>query len=180
MGDCRTSPLTVMSSVHRATSHHICCRRVTTRTIQWLNSSRLVAWQQIGYMMIIYIAGLQAVPQDMLEAAKIDGAGGAQTLFKVIIPNVMPAITTCTFLTLTNGFKLFDQNLALTGGMPSLMMDGAKVNTTELLALNIFSTYNINKNYHGVAQAKAVIFFLLVAVLAIAQQAATRSKEVQQ
>lgn len=140
----------------------------------------LVAWQQIGYMMIIYIAGLQAVPEDMLEAAKIDGAGGKQTLFRVIIPNVMPSITICTFLTLTNSFKLFDQNLALTGGMPSLMIDGAKINTTELLALNIYSTYNISKNYHGVAQAKAVIFFLLVAVLAIAQQSLTKRKEVQQ
>jgi raffinose/stachyose/melibiose transport system permease protein len=140
----------------------------------------LVAWQQIGYMMIIYIAGLQAVPEDMLEAARIDGANGRQNLFKVIIPNVMPSITICTFLTLTNGFKLFDQNLALTGGMPSTMVDGVKVNATELLALNIYSTYNINKNYHGVAQAKAVIFFLLVAVLALAQQAATRRKEVQQ
>ena len=140
----------------------------------------LVAWQQIGYMMIIYIAGLQAVPEDMLEAAHIDGATRSQTLFKVIIPNVMPSITTCTFLTLTNSFKMFDQNLALTGGMPSVIQDGVKVNITELLALNIYSTYNINKNWHGVAQAKAVIFFLLVAVLAIAQQAATRSKEVQQ
>ena len=140
----------------------------------------LVCWQQIGYMMIIYIAGLQAVPEDMLEAAKIDGASGSQTLFKVIIPNVMPAITTCTFLTLTNGFKLFDQNLALTGGMPSIMEGGAKINATELLALNIFSTYNISKNYHGVAQAKAVVFFILVAVLAIAQQRMTRSKEVTQ
>ncbi len=140
----------------------------------------LVAWQQIGYMMIIYIAGIQAIPQDMLEAAKIDGATGRQTLFQVVIPNVMPAITTCTFLTLTNSFKMFDQNLALTGGLPSVIQDGAKVNVTELLALNIYSTYNINKNYHGVAQAKAVIFFLLVAVLAIAQQAATRRKEVEQ
>ena len=140
----------------------------------------LVAWQQIGYMMIIYIAGLQAVPEDMLEAAHIDGATRSQTLFKVIIPNVMPSITTCTFLTLTNSFKMFDQNLALTGGMPSVIQDGAKVNITELLALNIYSTYNINKNWHGVAQAKAVVFFLLVAVLAIAQQSATRSKEVQQ
>ena len=137
----------------------------------------LVSWQQIGYMMIIYIAGLQSVPEDMLEAAKIDGATGAQTLFRVIIPNVMPSIATCTFLTLTNGFKLFDQNLALTGGLPSLMMNGAKVNVTELLALNIYSTYNISKKYHGVAQAKAVIFFILVAVLAISQQYATRSKE---
>ena len=140
----------------------------------------LVAWQQIGYMMIIYIAGLQAVPEDMLEAARIDGASGAQTLFKVIIPNVMPSITTCTFLTLTYSYKMFDQNMALTGGLPSVIQNGAKVNITELLALNIYSTYNINKNWHGVAQAKAVVFFLLVAVLAIAQQAATRSKEVQQ
>ena len=140
----------------------------------------LVAWQQIGYMMIIYIAGLQAVPEDMLEAAKIDGATNSQTLFRVIIPNVMPAITTCTFLTLTNGFKLFDLNLALTGGAPSVIENMTKVNKTELLALNIYSTYNINKNWHGVAQAKAVIFFILVAVLAIAQQWATRSKEVEQ
>ena len=140
----------------------------------------LVAWQQIGYMMIIYIAGLQAVPEDMLEAARIDGASGSQTLFRVIIPNVMPAITTCTFLTLTNSFKLFDQNMALTGGLPSIIQDGAKVNITELLALNIYSTYNIGKKYHGVAQSKAVVFFILVAILAIAQQAATRSKEVEQ
>ena len=137
----------------------------------------LVSWQQIGYMMIIYIAGLQSVPEDMLEAAKIDGATGAQTLFKVIIPNVMPSIATCTFLTLTNGFKLFDQNLALTGGLPSLIINKAKVNVTELLALNIYSTYNISKKYHGVAQAKAVIFFILVAVLAVIQQRVTRTEE---
>ena len=140
----------------------------------------LVAWQQIGYMMIIYIAGLQAVPDDILEAAKIDGASSSQTLFEVIIPNVMPSITTCTFLTLTNSFKLFDQNLALTGGLPNVIQDGAKINITELLALNIYSTYNISKKYHGVAQAKAVIFFILVAVLAITQQAVTRKKEVVQ
>ena len=140
----------------------------------------LVAWQQIGYMMIIYIAGLQAVSEEILEAARIDGANRGQTLWSVIIPNVIPSITTCTFLTLTDSFKMFDQNLALTGGMPSIIQNGAKVNVTELLALNIYSTYNINKNWHGVAQAKAVIFFILVAVLAIAQQSATRSKEVQQ
>ena len=140
----------------------------------------LVAWQQIGYMMIIYIAGLQAVSEDMLEAAKIDGASRGQTLFRVIIPNVMPSITICTFLTLTNSFKLFDQNLALTGGMPSIIENGTKINSTELLALNIFSTYNIKWTYHGVAQAKAVIFFILVAILAIAQQTLTGRKEVQQ
>ncbi len=140
----------------------------------------LVAWQQIGYIMIIYIAGLQSVPEDMLEAARIDGATKWQTLTHVIIPNVMSSITICTFLTLTNSFKMFDQNMALTGGLPSVMAGGTKINMTELLALNIYSTYNINKNWHGVAQAKAVIFFILVAVLAIAQQSATRSKEVQQ
>ena len=141
----------------------------------------LVAWQQIGYMMIIYIAGLQAVPEDMLEAAKIDGANGWQTLFRVTIPNVMPSVTICTFLTLTNSFKMFDQNMALTGGFPiTTLPDGSQIKTTELLALNIYSTYNINKNWHGVAQAKAVIFFVLVAILAIAQLSATRKKEVQQ
>ena len=140
----------------------------------------LVAWQQIGYMMIIYIAGLQAVPDDMLEAAKIDGANKRQSLFRVVIPNVMPSITISMFLTLTNSFKLFDQNLALTGGAPSVIMNGAKVNMTELLALNIYSTYNINKNWHGAAQAKAVVFFILVASLALAQLSATRKREVQQ
>jgi len=142
----------------------------------------LVAWQQIGYMMIIYIAGLQAVPEDMLEAAKIDGATGSQTLFKVIIPNVMPSITICTFLTLTNSFKMFDQNLALTGGLPQVIdkVNKIKINMSELLALNIYSTYNISNKYHGVAQAKAVIFFILVAVLALTQQYMTRKKEVQQ
>ena len=140
----------------------------------------LVAWQQIGYMMIIYIAGLQAVPDDMLEAAKIDGASKSQTLFRVVIPNVMPSITICMFLTLTNSFKLFDQNLALTGGAPSVIINHAKVNMTELLALNIYSTYNINKNWHGAAQAKAVVFFILVASLALAQLSATRKREVQQ
>ena len=141
----------------------------------------LVAWQQIGYIMIIYIAGLQSVSEDMLEAAKIDGANKWQTLFRVTIPNVMPSITICTFLTLTNSFKMYDQNMALTGGFPiTTLVDGQQIKATELLALNIYSTYQINKNWHGVAQAKAVIFFLLVAVLAIAQLSATRNKEVQQ
>lgn len=131
----------------------------------------LILWQQIGYMMIIYIAGLQAVPEDLLEAAKIDGASKSQTLFKIIIPNVMPAITICTFLTLTNGFKLFDQNLALTGGEP--------FRQTEMLALNITKGFSAMAT-RGAAQAKAVVFFILVATLGIAQLAVTRRKEVQQ
>ena len=139
----------------------------------------LMCWQQIGYMMIIYIAGLQAVPEDMLEAARIDGANGWQTLFKVIIPNVMPSITICTFLSLTNGFKLFDQNLALTGGLPYIINpDGTTVHTTEMLALNIYNTfYGQNVNARGVAQAKAVLFFVLVAGIGLLQLKGTRSKE---
>ncbi len=142
----------------------------------------LLCWQQVGYMMIIYIAGLQAVPEDMLEAAKIDGANGGQTLFRVIIPNVMPSITICTFLSLTNGFKLFDQNMALTGGQPFIIQpDGSSVKTTEMLALNIFETfYSQGSSSPGVAQAKAVIFFILVAALGLLQLSITRRKEVQQ
>ena len=142
----------------------------------------LMCWQQIGYMMIIYIAGLQAVPEDMMEAAKIDGANGWQTLFKVTIPNVMPSITICMFLTLTNSFKLFDQNLALTGGLPYIINpDGSSVHTTEMLALNIYNTfYGQNVNSRGVAQAKAVLFFILVASIGLLQLRATRNKEVQQ
>ena len=138
----------------------------------------LVAWQQIGYMMIIYIAGLQAVPTDMLEAAKIDGASRWQTLWRVTIPNVMPSITICFFLTLTNSFKLFDQNLALTAGSPTV--PGKNVLLTEMLALHIYNTNKINNRWKGTAQAEAVVFFVLVAGMAIAQLVATRKKEVQQ
>ncbi len=142
----------------------------------------LLCWQQIGYMMIIYIAGLQAVPEDMLEAAKIDGASKWQTLWRVTIPNVMPSITICTFLTLTNGFKLFDQNLALTGGLPYIINpDGTSVHTTEMLALNIYNTfYGQNVNARGTAQAKAVLFFVLVAAIGLIQLRATHKREVQQ
>ena len=142
----------------------------------------LMCWQQIGYMMIIYIAGLQAVPEDMLEAAKIDGASRWQTLWKITIPNVMPSITICTFLSLTNGFKLFDQNLALTGGQPyTILSDGSSIKETEMLALNILNTfYGQNANSRGTAQAKAVLFFILVATIGLLQLSANRKKEVQQ
>ena len=132
----------------------------------------LLNWQQIGYMMIIYIAGIQNVPGDLIEAAKIDGATKFQTLKSVTIPMVMPSITICTFLTLTNAFKLYDQNLALTAGAPS--------DRSELLALNIYNTFYGRNGWEGVGQAKAVVFFILVAVIAIIQLRATRSKEVQQ
>ncbi|MCQ2510352.1 MAG: sugar ABC transporter permease [Lachnospiraceae bacterium] len=141
----------------------------------------LMCWQQVGYMMIIYIAGLQSIPSDMMEAATIDGATGVQTLFKVTIPNMMSSITVCLFLTLTNGFKLFDQNLALTGGQPfNFGEDGSVVRTTEMLALNIYNTfYGQNTTARGVAQAKAVLFFILVAGISLIQLKSTTSKEVQ-
>ena len=132
----------------------------------------LMNWQQIGYMMIIYIAGIQNIPGELIEAAKIDGASKWQILKNVTIPMLMPSITICSFLTLTNGFKLFDQNMALTNGAPS--------DKSQMLALNIFDTFYGRTGWEGVGQAKAVIFFILVAAIAIIQLRATRSKEVQQ
>ncbi len=132
----------------------------------------LICWQQIGYMMIVYIAGLQAIPDSLREAAMIDGADAWKRLFHVTIPNMMPSITICTFLTITNSFKLFDQNLSLTGGEP--------LHKTEMLALNIYDTFYGRVGYEGVGQAKAVIFFLAVIVISMLQLRLTRSKEVQQ
>ena len=141
----------------------------------------VVCWQQIGYMMIIYIAGLQSVSDDMIEAAKIDGANGWHILWNITIPTVMPSITICTFLTLTNGFKLFDQNLVLTGGQPfTFQPDGTIIRSTEMLALNIYNTFYLNSNSRGMGQAKAVLFFILVAAIALIQLRATHSREVQQ
>ena len=132
----------------------------------------LMCWQQIGYMMIIYIAGIQNIPGELIEAAKIDGANSRQLLFHVTIPMVMPSITICSFLTLTNSFKLFDQNLALTAGEPA--------NSSQMLALNIFETFYTRTGWEGPGQAKAVVFSIIVAGIAIAQNKITRSKEVQQ
>lgn len=132
----------------------------------------LMCWQQVGYMMIIYIAGIQNIPGELIEAAKIDGASNWQVLKSVTLPMVMPSITICTFLTLTNGFKLFDQNLALTAGEPMKM--------SQMLALNIYDTFYARNGWEGVGQAKAVIFFILVAIIAVVQNKITRSKEVQQ
>lgn len=132
----------------------------------------LVSWQQIGYMMIVYIAGLQSIPTDVLEAAEVDGAGPWERLKSVIIPMMMPSITICTFLSITNGFKLFDQNLSLTAGEPSKL--------SELLALNIYNTFYGRTGWEGVGQAKAVIFCLVVVAIGLIQLRVTRSKEVQQ
>ncbi len=134
----------------------------------------LMCWQQIGYMMIIYIAGLQNVPADLLEAASIDGASSTQTLLQVKLPMVMPSITICTFLTLTNSFKLFDQNLSLTNGEPA--------KASQMLALNIYDTFYARSGaqWKGIGQAKAVVFFLLVVAISLIQLYFTRRKEVQQ
>ena len=136
------------------------------------NFDRTLTYSEVGYMMIIYISGIQNIPGELIEAAKIDGANSWQILKNVTIPMVMPSITICTFLTLTNGFKLFDQNLALTNGAPSKM--------SELLALNIYNTFYGRAGWEGVGQAKAVEFFILVAIIALIQNKLTRSKEVQQ
>lgn len=134
----------------------------------------LMCWQQIGYMMIIYIAGLQSIPGDYIEAATIDGASPWQTLWKVTLPNLMPSITICLFLSLTNSFKLFDQNLALTGGEPA--------HASELIAMNIYNTFyfRAGPQWKGIGQAKAVLFCIMVVIISIVQLRATRSREVQQ
>ena len=140
----------------------------------------LLCWQQVGYMMIIYISGLNSIPDSLYEAARVDGATRGQILRRITLPMMMPSITICTFLTLTNSFKLFDQNLALTAGEPGIQSAGNTIYSTEMLALNIYNTFYQNANTRGVGQAKAVIFFILVAVIALAQLYATRRKEVQQ
>ncbi|MCR4631136.1 MAG: sugar ABC transporter permease [Treponema sp.] len=132
----------------------------------------LTNWQLIGYMMVIYIAGLQNIPSEILEAASIDGASPLKTLFKIKIPMVMPSITICMFLTLTNSFKMFDQNLALTNGAPGT--------DTEMLALNIYKTFYGRSGFQGVGQAKAVIFFIIVAIIAFIQLKLTNKKEIEQ
>lgn len=134
----------------------------------------LMCWQQVGYMMIIYIAGLQSISDEYIEAAKIDGANSWQTLFRVKIPNLMPSITICSFLTITNGFKLFDQNLALTGGEPA--------HASEMMALNIYNTFysRSGPQWKGYGQAKAVIFCIMVILISLMQLRLTKSKEVQQ
>ena len=158
-----------------------CILSLASKPLLALNSSAgywgliiLMCWQQIGYMMIIYIAGLQNVPSDLVEAAEIDGANAWDVLWKIKLPMVMSSITICVFLTLTNSFKLFDQNLALTGGDPN--------HSTEMLALNIYQTFYARAGalFKGYGQAKAVIFCILVIAISMLQLKLTKSKEVQQ
>jgi raffinose/stachyose/melibiose transport system permease protein len=132
----------------------------------------LMNWQLIGYMMIIYIAGIQNIPGELVEAARVDGVNKRQMLLNVTIPMVMPAITICSFLTMTNSFKLFDQNLALTAGAPS--------KRTAMMALDIYNTFYGRTGFEGVGQAKAVMFFILVAGISFIQLYLTRRREVEQ
>ncbi|NLP35782.1 MAG: sugar ABC transporter permease [Clostridiales bacterium] len=131
----------------------------------------MMNWQMIGYMMVIYIAGIQNIPKDIMEAAKIDGAGKFQILRKITLPLVMPSVTICLFLTMSNSFKLFDQNLALTAGAPS--------RKTTMLALDIYNTFYGSVGSEGIGQAKAVVFTLIVALVAIIQLNITRKREVE-
>ena len=141
----------------------------------------VLCWQQIGYMMIIYIAGLQAVPDSLTEAAKIDGATGWQTLRRVTIPMVMPSVTICLFLSITNSFKLYDQNLSLTAGLPAVTDAGGITHKmTQLLALCLSDTDGNSARAHGTAQAMAVVFFLIVAAISLTQLSITHRREVQQ
>ena len=145
---------------------------------QWgmLDTYRGVILADVTFALPLSITLLKSffdtVPNALDESAKIDGATPSQILKNVKIPMVMPSITICSFLTLTNSFKLFDQNLALTAGEPA--------NSSELLALNIFNTFYGRNGWEGVGQAKAVVFFVIVAVIAITQNKITRSREVQQ
>jgi raffinose/stachyose/melibiose transport system permease protein len=142
----------------------------------------LTCWQQVGYMMIIYIAGLQSVPDHLVEASKIDGATGWETLKNVILPYTRASITICTFLTLTNSFKLYDQNEALTAGRPiEILADGSQVKTTSMIAKNIVDNFaETYTSSNGIAQAKAVLFFLVVVVISLLQLYLTRRKEIEQ
>lgn len=131
----------------------------------------LMNWQMIGYMMIIYVAGLQSIPHELHEVAAIDGAGSLATLRHITLPLVMPSVTICTFLTLSNSFKMFDQNFALTAGAPG--------KETQMLALDIYNTFYGSVGNEGVGQAKAVLFFVLVALVALLQLKITRAREVE-
>ncbi len=131
----------------------------------------LMLWQMTGYMMVIYIAGLQNIPSDILEAARVDGANAFTVLTRITIPSIMPSVTICLFLTITNSFKLFDQNLALTAGAPG--------DRTQMVALDIYTTFYSRTGYEGVGQAKAVIFFIIVAAISLLQLKITRGKEVE-
>lgn len=152
---------------------------VGTQALQgWLSTTRtgfwglviLTAWQMSGYIMIIYIAYLEGIPEDLVEAAQIDGANVFQRFRHVIFPLVAPAFTVSMFLTLSNSFKLYDQNLSLTGGAP--------YNSTQMVAMNIYNTAFL-ENKMAYAQSKALIFFIIIAVISLTQVYYNKKREVE-
>ncbi|MFP4662666.1 MAG: carbohydrate ABC transporter permease [Halanaerobiales bacterium] len=130
----------------------------------------LMSWQMSGYLMVIYVAAIQNIPQELVEASDIDGANAWARIRHIIFPLVRPAFTVSLFLTLSNSFKIYDQNLSLTGGGPS--------NSTQMLAMNIYNTA-FRFNRFGQAQAKAVIFFIVVSLITLTQVYITRRGEVE-
>lgn len=135
-------------------------------------------WQYAGYIMMIYVTGLQGVPKDILEASSVDGANAMTTLLKIKMPMIANTFTVCIFLTLVNSFKQFDVNLALTNGAPSRILGGKMVKATEFLALNIYNTA-IGKNQYALGQTKAVVFFIILAVVSLTQVSISKKKEVE-
>lgn len=137
-------------------------------------------WQYAGYIMLIYVTGLTQVPKDVLEASQIDGANAITTLFKIKIPMIAATITICSFLTLTSAFKQFDVNMALTNGAGSVtnFMGNYLTNGTQMLALNIYNTA-ISKNNYALGQAKAILFFVLLALVSIIQVRISNKREVE-
>ena len=137
-------------------------------------------WQYAGYIMLIYVTGLTQVPKDVLEASQIDGANAVTTLFKIKIPMIAATITICTFLTLTSAFKQFDVNMALTNGTGSVtsFFGNYLTNGTQMLALNIYNTA-ISKNNYALGQAKAILFFIILAAVSIIQVRISNKKEVE-
>lgn len=127
-------------------------------------------WKMAGYIMVIYIAGLQGIPAELMEAASVDGAAGWQRFRRITLPLLMPAITITTFMTLSNSFKIYDVNLSLTAGGP--------FSSTEMFAINIYNEIFLAGNY-GYGQAKAIVFFAMVALITLVQTYFTKRREVE-
>ena len=146
-----------------------------------LSMSALVitnTWQYAGYIMMIYFAGLQSVPESLYESASLDGANGWYKLIHITIPMVMSSFTVSLFLTINNSFKIFDVNVSLTGGGPSIMWQGQAIKGTEFITMNIYNTASV-ENQLARGQARAVILFLILVVISLTQTTLTKRREVE-
>lgn len=142
---------------------------LTDKTKAMIAMVIVTTWQMAGYVMIVYITGLMAISDDVIEAAMVDGATYMQTFFKVKFPLLMPSITICLFLTLSNCFKVYDVNIALTGTGPNYQ--------SEMFSLNIYNEI-FDLSHFGYGQAKAIIFFLIITVITLVQVSITKKREV--